>query len=279
MARIRSIKPEFWDDRKLAKACSRDARLFYVALWNLADEHGRINGDTQYLKGRCFPYDDDLNDDALVTLLDELSHIRRVQRYETDGDPYLFLPQLAKHQRLEPDKVPSRLPPPPAQTSRSASASRARSSGRRADKSAPDPDESALKHVAGSREHVAGSRGSRSAALVPSDGGAAQPLTVTQRSKRLTDAYAEAEPMCKWPAVNGIVIKAIKSGRYSDDEIHDGLLRLANEGRGVTVETLRTEMNGQPPLRASPHSTTDQRVAQALALKSKFAAQPKELEQ
>ena len=38
MARIRSIKPEFWDDRKLAKRASRDARLLYIALWNLADE-------------------------------------------------------------------------------------------------------------------------------------------------------------------------------------------------------------------------------------------------
>ena len=32
MARIRSVKPEYWDDRKLAKRTSRDARLLYIAL-------------------------------------------------------------------------------------------------------------------------------------------------------------------------------------------------------------------------------------------------------
>ncbi len=81
-------------------------------------------------------------------------------------------------------------------------------------------------------------------AAAPATGGG---LTVTQRSKVITDAYAAAEPMCKWPAVNGVVIKAIRSERYTDDEIRDALLRLAAEGRGVTVETLRTELNGFPP--------------------------------
>lgn len=79
-------------------------------------------------------------------------------------------------------------------------------------------------------------------------------LTETQRSKRLTDAYAEAEPMCKWPAVNGVVLSAIRSGHFSDDEIRDGLLRLAAEGRSVTIDALRTELRGfaPSPQRASP---------------------------
>lgn len=79
----------------------------------------------------------------------------------------------------------------------------------------------------------------------------ADALTINQRSKRITDAYAEIEPMCKWPAVNGIVGKAIKIGKWSDAEIYDALLRLAKEGRGVTVESLRVELDGLTP-RASP---------------------------
>lgn len=71
-------------------------------------------------------------------------------------------------------------------------------------------------------------------------------LTPTQRSKRLTDAYAEAEPMCKWPAVNGVVLSAIKSGRFKDEEIRDALLRMAAEGRSVTIDSLRTELQGFP---------------------------------
>lgn len=79
-------------------------------------------------------------------------------------------------------------------------------------------------------------------------------LTETQRSKRLTDAYAEAEPMCKWTAVNGVVRSAIKSGHFTDDEIHAALLRLAGEGRSVTVDSLRIELRGLParPQGAAP---------------------------
>ena len=101
--------------------------------------------------------------------------------------------------------------------------------------------------------------------------------TVTQRSKRITDAYAAVEPMCKWPAINGVVIKAIKSQKFTDDEIRDALLRLAGEGRSVTVETLRVELAGIPPgtgQRANGRpSTTDQRVNQGLALAAKYAAE------
>ena len=115
MARIRSIKPEFWDDRKLAKRTSRDARLLYIALWNLADEWGRVNGDPQWIKGQVFSYDDDLTADSIAKMLEELENpaLGAVVAYEVDGDPYLFLPKLAKHQRLEPEKVKSRLPEPP----------------------------------------------------------------------------------------------------------------------------------------------------------------------
>jgi len=77
-------------------------------------------------------------------------------------------------------------------------------------------------------------------------------LTVNQRSKKLTDAYAAAVPMCKWPAVNGVVQSAIKSGHFTDDAIHDALLRLAAENRSITIDSLRTELVGAAPNGRSP---------------------------
>lgn len=109
MARIRSVKPEFWLDRKLARGLSLAARLLYVGLWNYADEHGRLHGDPAVIKGEIFPYDDV----DVPALLVELAALGRVQPYEFEGDPYLFLPKLSKHQRLEPNKAKSRLPDPP----------------------------------------------------------------------------------------------------------------------------------------------------------------------
>lgn len=84
-----------------------------------------------------------------------------------------------------------------------------------------------------------------------------QPLSVTQRSKAITDIYAEAEPMCRWPAVNSVVIRAIKADKWADDEICDALLRLAKEGRSVTVDALRYELQGMPSsnARAAPTGT------------------------
>lgn len=71
-------------------------------------------------------------------------------------------------------------------------------------------------------------------------------LTITQRAKRMTDAYAELVPLCKWPAINGIAIRAIKTEKYTDDVIGDALLRLAADGRSVTTEELRIEIEGLP---------------------------------
>lgn len=113
MARIRSIKPEYWSDRSLARQLSRDARLLYIALWNFADEHGRLPGDPRWVKGNCLPYDDGLDPPAVEQLLGQLAAAGKVIHYEADGDPYLYLPNLARHQRLEAAKVPSRLPAPP----------------------------------------------------------------------------------------------------------------------------------------------------------------------
>jgi len=171
--RIRSVKPEYWSDFGTARL-SRDARLLYVALWNLSDEHGRLHGDPRFVKGHAFPYDDDLTAEDVDHLLQELEANSNVHRYEVTGEPYLFLPTLHKHQRLEPTKVDSRLPappgngpdpegPPPAHPDEHA---------RRAGKSAPGadrPETNAALQVAGSREHGAGSNNNARGARADSD--------------------------------------------------------------------------------------------------------------
>jgi hypothetical protein len=210
MARIRSVKPEFWDDRKLAKRASRDARLLYIALWNLADEWARLNGDPQWIKGKLFAYDDDLDTTAIGKLLEELENpaLGCVVAYEVDGDPYLFLPKLGGHQRLEPEKVPSRLPEPPAwangprnpepppaaptppnglsESRADSSESRADEVARRADEPESHADKSALLYVAGSMEQVAGGRGARGRA-------GATPAAV-----EIPDGWKPSDALLRW---------------------------------------------------------------------------------
>lgn len=208
MARIRSIKPEYWDDRKLARLASRDARLLYIGLWNLADEWCRLNGDPQWIKGQIFAYDDDIDAGYVSKLLAELENpqLGAVMAYEASGDPYLYLPKLGRHQRLEPEKVKSRLPGPPGPDglpdpddsgpSPNGSASGAASPVHGADEFAQDADPSvhgaekaSLLYVAGGREQVAGSMGTRGRARDDTDA-----------PHELPDDFAPSEAMLTWAA-------------------------------------------------------------------------------
>lgn len=98
------------------------------------------------------------------------------------------------------------------------------------------------------------------------------PLTITQRSKRITDAFVAARPLSKWPAINGIVIRAIKTECYADDEIQAALLRLVEENTPVTIETLRVELEGLPPRTTSAIGRRDQAEQEQFARQMARAA-------
>ena len=93
---------------------------------------------------------------------------------------------------------------------------------------------------------------------------AAQPPTGepdTVVANRLAKAYTDVVPLSRFPAIAGIARKALQSG-YDEQTIHDALIRLANEGRSVTVETLRIEIEGLPTTgRTSGPRTADDRLA------------------
>jgi hypothetical protein len=91
-----------------------------------------------------------------------------------------------------------------------------------------------------------------------------------QRINEITKTYAEAEPMCNFTAVRGIVAKAHKTREFTDDEIREALLRLAKDSRSVTIDSLRTELRGFTPRRGDPRQLTP-RNAQNLAVVEHFA--------
>ncbi len=110
MSRIRTIKPEFWEDEKLAKV-SRDARLLFVATWNHADDYGVFRASPAYLKARVFPYDD-LTHTDLARLLEELSRGGFVRVFRTGDEQWGHIRHWDKHQRVDhPSKIRNPLPP------------------------------------------------------------------------------------------------------------------------------------------------------------------------
>lgn len=191
MARIRSVKPEFWADEDMAQL-SRDARLLYVGLWNQADEHGRLRGDPRFIKGQVFPYDDDLPPAEVDRLLDELAKAGKAVRYRVESGAYVFLPNLAKHQRLEAEKVPSKLP---ASTDPGAAQIHPREPAPRAEPSPPGADSSVLLYGSGSMEHGAGGAPLHSA-------------PPAKRGTRIPADFTVTQEMVAWamenvPGVNG----------------------------------------------------------------------------
>ena len=59
MARSRILKPEFWNDEKLAQV-SREVRLTFAGLWTCSDDYGVTKGHPAWLKAQIVPYDSDL---------------------------------------------------------------------------------------------------------------------------------------------------------------------------------------------------------------------------
>lgn len=103
MARIRTIKPEFWTSEQIV-ACSPMARLLFIGLWNFCDDGGRIPFSPQNLKMRIFP-GDDISSENVRGLIGELSSNDRgnplVVIYDIEGKQYLQVTGWDKHQRIE----------------------------------------------------------------------------------------------------------------------------------------------------------------------------------
>lgn len=113
MARTRSIKPEFFDDEKLAKV-SRDARLTFVGMWTNSDDWGIVKGNHAWLKSQIFPYDA-IEPDTFTGWIHELEteEIGVIYPFRTHGESYYVIINWSKHQRVDHPSKTFRNPEPP----------------------------------------------------------------------------------------------------------------------------------------------------------------------
>lgn len=110
MARRRMIDPKFWGDETVAKL-SIEERLFYIGLFSLADDMGRICGAPVYLRSQIYPYND-IPLDKVVTWIQHIQDLGLIHVYEDssgDGNKYIDHPKWLKYQRLD-NPCPSLLP-------------------------------------------------------------------------------------------------------------------------------------------------------------------------
>lgn len=96
MARIRTIKPEFWQDEDLATVSS-DAKLLAIGLLNHADDEGYFKANPMLVKAAVFPFSN--NSLNIHGLLMELSDIGYLTLFEgLDGKQYGVILKFTNHQ-------------------------------------------------------------------------------------------------------------------------------------------------------------------------------------
>lgn len=115
MARIRTIKPEFFRHEALFEAEQADnlpLRLAYIGLWTVADREGRFKWQPRALKLDCLPYD--VIDFSKI--LDALAVHKFIVKYEVDGEFFGFIPSWESHQVINIREAKSTLPEPSSET-------------------------------------------------------------------------------------------------------------------------------------------------------------------
>jgi hypothetical protein len=89
------IRPEFWEDTKMAKL-SAYARLFFISMWNFADDEGYLPYDTEWLKVKCMPFDkvniekllEELNYSGRINWNNDIINIKNFLKYQKINRPY-----------------------------------------------------------------------------------------------------------------------------------------------------------------------------------------------
>jgi hypothetical protein len=100
MARIRTIKPEFWEDEKIGKL-PIPCRLFFIGCWNFADDFGVIKGNAALLKSQIFPYDENLRVSEIKKWIDALVDARMLVPIIHAEESYYFIRTFRSHQVLD----------------------------------------------------------------------------------------------------------------------------------------------------------------------------------
>ena len=110
MARIRTIKPEFWEDEKLAKLPVY-ARLLFIGTWNFADDNGVLLANPVLMKSHIFPYED-IGISTISEWIDMLVGNGMLIRTTYNGKDYLVIRKFLIHQKINRKSIRINIPLP-----------------------------------------------------------------------------------------------------------------------------------------------------------------------
>jgi hypothetical protein len=109
MARIRTIKPEFFSSDTVAQLSFR-ARLTWIGLWTYCDDFGRGRDNVKLIKAAVWPLDD-VDTAEIEKDLAELADLRLITRYYANDKGYLTVESWSEHQKVS-HPTESKIPAP-----------------------------------------------------------------------------------------------------------------------------------------------------------------------
>jgi hypothetical protein len=99
MARIRTIKPDFWTSEQVMDLKPL-TRLLFIGLWNFCDDYGRSPVAPRTIRARIFPGDDITGADV-QDMLNELNAAGLILFYSAEDKEYFEITGWGKHQKID----------------------------------------------------------------------------------------------------------------------------------------------------------------------------------
>lgn len=100
MAKIRSIKMEFWLDEKIG-SLPPEARLLYIGTWSIADDNGVLRGNPAYIRSQLFAYDEEVTAADVRRWIELLTAERMLVPFTHRGERYLLVRRFRDHQKID----------------------------------------------------------------------------------------------------------------------------------------------------------------------------------
>jgi hypothetical protein len=99
MARIRTIKPDFWTSEQVMDLKPL-TRLLFIGLWNFCDDYGRSPVAPRTIRARIFP-GDDISGADVQDMLNELNAAGLILFYSAEDKEYFEITGWGKHQKID----------------------------------------------------------------------------------------------------------------------------------------------------------------------------------
>ncbi len=97
----RQINGDFWSDPDLIYELTREQRMFFIGVTQLAEDSGCLEYDLRSMKILLYPADNDITPDILKEWVEKLVKMEKLIAYEVEGKRYLFVKNFHKHQSLK----------------------------------------------------------------------------------------------------------------------------------------------------------------------------------